>query len=175
MAKRFSRYQFGLKITDGNPPANSPLAKFKDFSSKVTKLTRIGVPIDSMVGYQLDPFETTDTTVKVAASKRAIDGIASTGIALSDLNIVAATNDAKEIDFKPARVTIYATSGATTDKLSQITGEPYKRRTGESYTYPFGKTGTKTRVEVFKAIKIKVKGKDSNFSCSMTPEIYSFK
>ena len=192
MARRFNNLDAALKYlrktgaADGtevpDAPAGSQLAQYQKV--KAGKL-QIEYPransskpgaIDELI---VKPFalggETGDTAL-IGVSRRAKDNINQTGLAFTDLNATepSTTNVAQKIfGFQPAQAIVTVGETATTTETSKITGRPYKKRSANSYTLPFGReNATDTYAERKTAILAKVSVGDNNRGVSFDTEVY---
>lgn len=119
----------------------------------------------------------TDDTALVGVSRRAKEAISSTGLAFaSDLYAVepSATAKANRIfGFQPAKAIVTVGQTTTTPETSKITGRPYKKRSSDSYTLPFGRENTTdTYSERKAAILSKVSVGDNNRGVTFDSEVY---
>lgn len=92
---------------------------------------------------------TADPYIINGSSTRALEtGIAATGFNLNDLavsDVAAADVVSDNPNFIPAKVIVFVGTGATTNVTAaenKVTGTAYKRKTGASYTLPFGQGAT---------------------------------
>jgi hypothetical protein len=192
MARRFKTLDAALKYLrtgdDANAaipdaPAGTPLKLYQDWKAgkRQVSYTRESTSNPgSLDEARIKPFglPTTDTTlVLVDISKRSLDAIQRTGLAVTDLNIIA-TGDANRIyNFTPARATVNvgaAAGGDGTLETSKITGKKYKKKASDSFTFPFGRgTGEDAAYVSAKSdILGKVSDGSANRSVSFKPEIY---
>jgi len=193
MAKRFSRLKFAVKMLEGTtPPAGSALANFLLFQAgnpEYTPKPAAGAvePRGGSIIRGVSPFGKPIGTAnanseKVAISGRAFNQIAAvgldaTGTGANNLNLLETFNNAGS--FEPAKITIFVgASGSGDPTKSTITRLSYKKRVGNSYTYPFGATGTapndheQTKATVLAAaVAAKDAGDAANsYSCTFKPE-----
>jgi len=171
MAKRFSRYEWGLKIMGGNIQENSPLGKYKKFRGKEFSITRIGTSPGKKVFKALEPFglDLDPKKARVSVGSRAIGKVTDFSIPLTELALTDVNDNTEKIKFEPARI-IVALVGSKGDKLpSAITGVPVQRYNGAySYTFPFGKKAeTNREAERMKALKALVEG-TANLDANVT-------
>lgn len=100
-----------------------------------------------------------------------LGGAAAYGLEITDL-----TGYTKRPGFRPAKAILAvkrATSLAVPASNNRITGQPYKRRTGETYTVPFGrKTGTPEEISVQEEI---IDGIGATHAVTFVPEKLSRK
>ena len=157
MTKRFSRLKYGLAMlrtpngTGAIPdaPANTIAKEFQEFQAGKKKLTYPRGE-DSKPGnlqkVSILPFyfagEAGKETI-VTQSLRA-DEAADLNAVQTACNQVAADLDThiKLFDFIPAKAVVFDYTGATAKETSQITGVPYDKRVGKSYTFPYGASAT---------------------------------
>lgn len=92
---------------------------------------------------------TSDPYVIQRSSTRALEtGLASTGLSLADLavsDVLAADTVTDNPNYIPAKIVVFNPTGTTRDvsaAQNKVTGTPYKRRNGSSYTLPFGQGAT---------------------------------
>ncbi len=134
--------------------------------------------------YSLVPFATPVNTapkVKTYLSQRSETGIAAAGIVVADANISKAPADVSAavelVGFVAAKAVIRAAGTTTTTKTSKLTGQKYKTKGGNSYSYPIG-FGVGETAKGFKDVKeaiankVKAGTNGANRSVSFTPEIY---
>lgn len=195
MPRRFNNLDAALKYlrpTGANEnteipdaPANSQLRFYQDFKAgkRLIKYTReAGSNPGDIKPVALKPFAlpSADTSkFLVGASNRALTNFTAAGIAATDLNIDTTPeglNDVQEvIGFTPARAIIKNVTGTTgSPKTSKITGDSYKSKANDSYTFPFGR-GTGDNVvysQVKGAIAAAVAGATGNKGVSFKAEIY---
>jgi len=117
---------------------------------------------------------------KVAITGRAFNQMAAVGLDASGtgaLNLLDTFNNTG--NFEPAKITIFVgNSGSGDPTRSAITRLSYKKRVGNSYTYPFGATGTapndheQTKATALAAaVAAKDAGDAANsYSCTFKPE-----
>ncbi|BAY85989.1 hypothetical protein NIES267_54950 [Calothrix parasitica NIES-267] len=192
MPKRFNNLDAALKYlrktgtgdTGDAPdaPAGSQLEQYQKFKGgkiAVTYTRDNGSKPGSFDELIVKPFALggdADDNALVGVSKRAKDAISNTGLALTDLNATEPSGTAtaqKIFGFQPAKAIVTISQTATSNTTSQITGRPYKKRSSDSYTLPFGrKTSTDNYSEVKKAILAKVITGDNNRGVSFDSEVY---
>jgi hypothetical protein len=164
MAKRFNNLDKALKYLQsptggGNnePPAGSVLANYKEFK---TGQSDVSYPVDTnslpgeLLQRQLLPFgaEAADTPAIVTFSSRSQAALGTAFETAAKLSEVS--NGVQYQGFFPAQARIFrTTTTGTTNATSQITGIPYKKKSGRNYTLPFGKDGTDT---VEKTVRAKI-------------------
>lgn len=153
MPKRFSRYKFALKAVDGAPPAGTALARFKSYrdgSSTPTYTRAASSNPGELKSVYVIPFgEGADVYYLVTVSDRALGQQALVGGQaelkyLFPAGLPDAASSTESNKFSPATVTVFDPTGAPTTETSQITGVQYKKRTGASYSLPFGKAAAAT-------------------------------
>jgi len=157
MAKRFSRLKFAVKMLEGTtPPAGSALANFLLFQAGNPEyVPKPGAgamePRGGTIVRGVSPFGKPIGTAnanseKVAISGRAFNqvtavGLDATGTGANNLNLLETFNNSG--NFEAAKITVFVgASGSGDPTRSTITRLSYKKRAGNSYTYPFGATGT---------------------------------
>jgi hypothetical protein len=193
MAKRFSRLKFAVKMLEGTtPPAGSALANFLLFQAgnpEYTPKPGAGAvePRGGSIIRGVSPFgkpigAANANSEKVAISGRAFNqvtavGLDATGTGANNLNLLETFNNSGS--FEAAKITVFlGASGAGDPTRSTITRLQYKKRAGNSYTYPFGATGTapndheQTKATALAAaIAAKDAGDAANsYSCTFKPE-----
>jgi len=198
MAKRFSRLKFAVKMLEGTtPPAGSALANFLLFQAgnpEYTPKPAAGAmePRGGSIIRGLNPFGKPIGTAnansqQVTVSGRAftqltVVGLDATGAGANNLNLLETFNNSG--NFEPAKITIFTgASGSVNATKSTITRLSYKKRVGNSYTYPFGSTGTAPdNHEQTKAVALAaaIAAKDAadaanSYSCSFKPERFKRK
>jgi hypothetical protein len=135
-----------------------------------------------LITYSLIPFATPVNTaprVLVGMSQRSETNFAKAGLTAADLNVgKTAENLAAAADlvgFVAAKCTVRVSGTSTTEKTSKLTGQKYKTKGGDSYSYPMGfgvGETAKGYKDVKSAVLAKVKTGSNNRSASFTPEIY---
>lgn len=153
MPKRFSRYKFALKASGGSAAENSPLAKYKDYVEGRT-IPNYERDAGSNPGKEIPvyviPFgEIDDIYYLIGISTRANNqiGIAGGATALNTETISslpAGADTAVSNKFTSAAATVFVGTGLGDPDPSQITGVRYRKRLGQSYTFPFGKEASAT-------------------------------
>jgi hypothetical protein len=155
--KRFSRLDHALKLlrrpvdindptaTAPAAPAGSALAEYEKFvgRKKFINLTRTTDSLPgSLIEVTIMPFGFADapaSRTQVSYSRRSSLLVATYG-GVATFNHEATNDGIRRAGFVPAKATIFDPAGTTTTpKTSQITAIPYKKRTGKSYTIPFGR------------------------------------
>lgn len=164
MGKRFKNYRFALKTlinpdtgTGSNPPSGTALANFQQYISgqKQISYTRDEASKPGeIVRVAINPFAlplNATNLVLVPFSKRVQDATDVNSVETA-CNHSSATGVINELNgFIPAKAVVFVSGGTapSTDPKSQITGVPYKARSGSSYTLPYGQaTGELTESEV---------------------------
>jgi hypothetical protein len=193
MARRFSRLKFAVKMLEGTtPPAGSALANFLLFQAgnpeytpkpAATALEPRGGSIIRGVSPFGKPIGTANAnSEKVAITGRAFNqvtavGLDATGTGANNLNLLETFNNTGS--FEPAKIVVFVgASGSGDPTRSTITRLSYKKRVGNSYTYPFGATGTAPNdheqtkaTSLAAAIATKDAGDAANsYSCTFKPE-----
>lgn len=196
MAKRFSRLKFAVKMLEGTtPPAGSALANFLLFQAgnpeytpkpAATALEARGGSIIRGASPFGKPIGTNNAnSQKVSMSGRASTqatalGLNTTGTGENNLNLLDTFNNSG--NFEPAKITVFVgATGSGDPTRSTITRLTYKKRAGNSYTYPFGATGTppndheQTKATALAAaIATKDAGDAANsYSCTFKPERFT--
>jgi hypothetical protein len=193
MAKRFSRLKFAVKMLEGTtPPAGSALANFLLFQAGNPEYTprpseAAMEPRGGSIVRGLNPFGKPIGTAnanseKVAITGRAFNqvtavGLDATGTGAGNLNLLETFNNSGS--FEPAKIVVFVGAAGSGDPTnSTITRRTYKKRAGNSYTYPFGATGTAPNDhEQTKATALAgaIAAKDAadaanSYSCTFKPE-----
>jgi hypothetical protein len=183
--KRFSRYKFAKKVSKGLATDGSPLAKYMDYASGKITPEYPRAEGSNPGGYEyirICPFGTeTGEIYQVPMSKRAFDNMNNIIDAVAKFNHQAsADTDVVNINsnLQPAKAIINISGTGETPEVSKITGMKYTKETGAaSYTVPFGgdRAAGNDRVylNVAKAIKAGVRAKNSEYTASFKPEIWS--
>lgn len=160
MPKRFGRLEYALELLrnpkststqNPTPPAQSALDEYLKWRSHAKKQTITRTPDMNPKGYDdvyIKPFMDASTLdpMYVTMSKRASTDKPSTLNFATDFNHISSpTNTRTDTGFDPAKAIFFAGAGGTVAKDSGITNIPYKKRTGKSFTIPFGQeTGGST-------------------------------
>ena len=193
MARRFSRLKFAVKMLEGTtPPAGSALANFLLYQAGNPEYTPKPAatalePRGGSIVRGLSPFGKPIGTgnansEKVTISGRAFNqitalGLDATGTGANNLNWLETFNNTGS--FEAAKIIVFVgASGSGDPTKSTITRLSYKKRVGNSYTYPFGATGTapndheQTKATALAAaIAAKDAGDAANsYSCTFKPE-----
>lgn len=193
MARRFSRLKYAVKLLEGTtPPAGSALANFLLFQAgnpEYTPKPAAGAvePRGGSIIRGVSPFGKPIGTAnanseKVSLSGRAFNqvtavGLDATGTGTNNLNLLETFNNSG--NFEAAKITVFlGASGAGELTRSTILRTQYRKRDGNSYTYPFGATGTapndheQTKAT---ALAAAIAAKDAadaanSYSCTFKPE-----
>jgi hypothetical protein len=193
MARRFSRLKYAVKLLEGTtPPAGSALANFLLFQAgnpEYTPRPAAGAvePRGGSIIRGVSPFgkpigTSNANSEKVSISGRAFNqitavGLDATGTGANNLNLLETFNNSGT--FEAAKITVFmGASGPGEVTRSTILRTQYKKRPGNSYTYPFGATGTAPNDhEQTKAISLAtaIAAKDAtdatnSYSCTFKPE-----
>jgi hypothetical protein len=193
MARRFSRLKYAIKLLEGTPPpAGSPLANFLLFQAgnpEYTPKPGAGAvePRGGSIIRGVSPFGKPIGTAnanseKVSISGRAFNqvtavGLDASGTGANNLNLLDTFNNSGS--FEAAKITVFlGPSGPGELTRSTILRTQYKKRAGNSYTYPFGATGTAPNDhEQTKATSLAaaIAAKDAadatnSYSCTFKPE-----
>lgn len=163
--KRFSRLKSIKRLT----PA---LAAYEAWDDAAGTRPRVARPASSRPGgylrRQVIPFgrEGADL-VRVRASERAINAI---GSIIAGRGEEASATAITLGNFSPAKAVIFIGTGTSTEVRSEITNLTYERRTGNSFTAPFG--GTSVTEKEFEAQQSLITSVFStpNRTVSFTPE-----
>lgn len=174
MGKRFSRLKYALRaIQDptsdasaNTPPTNSILDNYNEFA---TGSRQVSYPRDSdsfqgetnIIGVVPFGLELSQANiVRVGIGKRALDYITAqtlTTPAGIETNQELAVLELKGYTPAKAIVFVQAATQPTQPETSQITGIPYKKTEGVSYTVPYGQsTGTTKELAVRASIQTTV-------------------
>ena len=195
MARRFNNLEAALKYlrppgaTEASAvpdaPANTQLKKYQDYKAGKVIVNYPRAATSNPGGFQgaaLKPFAfpAADTTsYLVQASERAISAIGTAGLTIEVLNIdITPTGIAglqSAIGFTPARAVVKNVTGTTgTSTASKITGDSYKKKDANTYTFPFGRkaTGAVSYSGVKAAITGAIASAAGNKGVSFKPEIY---
>lgn len=170
MSKRFTRLEAALKYIRPprgtaveDAPAGTALRLYQDWKAgkRVIEYTRDeGSNPDRILKVAVNPFgypAADGNLAIVPISQRA--SLSAVGAAIQTAANIEENIDlgAQELTgFIPAKATIFAGSGTTTlvANGSEITGIPYRKRNGASFTIPYGRSvGMPTEIEVRNAIK----------------------
>ena len=168
MAKRFSRLKYGLDMlrtpNSNNPAPDAPTGtiakRFQDYVSKKIRPTYVRSEAskpDAILKVSVLPFYFNGVAGKetiVAQSKRADDASTLAGVQTA-CNQLAANFETHVVlrGFKPAQAIVFDYGTTSTSTTSQITGVRYDKRSGQSYTFPYGASATeKAESEVRKDI-----------------------
>ena len=192
MARRFSRLKFAVKMLEGTtPPAGSALANFLLFQAgnpEYTPKPGEGAmePRGGSIVRGVNPFgkpiASNANSQRVGISGRAFQqvtaiGLDATGTGGNNLNLLETFNNSG--NFEAAKITVFTgVSGPGTATRSTITRLNYKKRAGNSYTYPFGSTGTapddheQTKAVILAAAIAAKDATDAtnSYNCSFKPE-----
>jgi hypothetical protein len=171
--KRFSRLNYALTTlrtptgTGITPdaPTGTIAKKYQDFKAGKVALSyprNEDSKPEQLLQVSVLPFffggaDGTEAIVKM--SKRADDNETLSGVQ-SACNQIAVNLDthAKLANFRPAKATVFDFGSTETTETSQITGVQYKKKTGKSYTFPYGASATeKAEGKVRKDIAVAVK------------------
>jgi hypothetical protein len=151
--KRFSQIDYLIKKGKQmgiNSDADDNIAAYRAYRSgtsdayKVTPTNRQSLQPASLVPFCALNFTTRYMT---RMSGRAFAAMGQNSVTQEKLNIDAATNTTEETGlggqkqkgFQAAKMTLFVGAGTSTTVKSGILLTNYKRRTGTSFTYPFGK------------------------------------
>jgi hypothetical protein len=194
MARRFSRLKYAIKLLAGTPPpTGSPLANFLLFqagNSEYTPKPAAGAlePRGGSIIRGVSPFgkpigSANANSEKVSMTGRAFNQVTAVGLdatgtgGANNLNLLETFNNSG--NFEAAKITVFlGAAGAGELTRSTILRTQYKKKAGNSYTYPFGATGTAPNdheqtkaVSLAAAIAAKDAGDAANtYSCTFKPE-----
>ncbi|MEG4634766.1 hypothetical protein QUB56_35370 [Microcoleus sp. AR_TQ3_B6] len=194
MTRRFSRLKFAVKMLQGTtPPAGSALANFLLYQAgNPQHIPKPGAgalePRGGSIVRGVSPFGKPIGTAQANSEKVTITGRAfnqATAVGLdasgttgaNNLNLLETFNNSG--GFEAAKIIVFVgASGSGDPTISTITKLSYKKRVGNSYTYPFGATGTapndheQTKATALaSAIAAKDAGDAANsYSCTFKPE-----
>ncbi len=175
MSKRFTRLETALKYirqprgtTPVDAPTGTALRLYQDWKAgrRAIEYTRVtGSNPGKILNFSLNPFglEIAPANLTIVPTSRRANS-STTGQAIraaANLN-TELTEDATELQgFIPAKATIFAGTGTTTLVAdgSEITGIPYRKRNGSSFTIPYGASASRPReAEVRAAIRAALVG-----------------
>ncbi|PSF37762.1 hypothetical protein C7H19_09470 [Aphanothece hegewaldii CCALA 016] len=165
--RRFSRYNFALKLT--TPSTGSNLEKYKKWKSGEVEITYTKADSSNPGSFDLVyvyPFALDGVTAKftTTVSNRAMTAINDVLGGASTLNhkTLAADEVATGAIWDPYKANVRKKgTGEGTEQTSKITGKKYKQKSGvAAYTYPFGRaSATDDLLTRMKAIKNAAKAK----------------
>lgn len=189
--RRFSRLNEMYRAARGEVENAAPeLKNYGDFLKGVRKIKQTQVVSSAdrrRYGVAIVPFNvyisgTPDATDRLIASitKYSNDGRKSTAVGLSDADLGYESIDESTGDnpaFYPALIRFFVKTSAGTapgSKVSDITGTPYTRFAGKSFSVPFGRTSDTTQAEeeVRKSIVVKLRASASVTGISYEPELF---
>ena len=156
MSKRFEELEAvyntltAINFDFNQLPATNKYLKYKEWKQDPDKRKRPSTSIrdtgrKAFVGLKAFGLNGTGDAdnVKVKLGQRVRDYIASlSGAPQTNLELVTSgdlSSYAYMNGFRPAKVVAALRSSSASTPTSEITGEQYKKRTGQSYTIPFGK------------------------------------
>ncbi|NJO63152.1 MAG: hypothetical protein HC836_34525 [Richelia sp. RM2_1_2] len=185
-ALRYLRPSGATEATEiPDAPANSQLRLYQDYKAgkRIIRYAReAGSNPGDMKAVALKCFAlpSSDTTKFLAEiSNRSLTNIAAAGVTPAVLNIDTTPDSTadleKVIGFSPAKAIVKNVTGTTGGpKTSKITGDSYKTKPSDSYTFPFGSggAGAASYSEVKGDIAAAVAGATGNKGVSFKPEIY---
>lgn len=189
--KRFNNLKAALKLlrplSGGDAPDLADTSALGFYQAVVAGKKKVEYPDrpesskpQEAITYTLIPFGTPSADaarLKVTMSKRSENQLSPAGLTVGDLNVTKTAQDVEAaIDaegFIPAKVTVRISGTTETEKTSKITGQKYKTKGGDSYTFPFGLDKT-ALTNGQKAVKTAIakKVKSTTRSASFTPERY---
>lgn len=188
MGKRFSRYQFALKANRGEAQAGSPLDDYKTYKngSRTVQYNRTAaMNPGGKTSYSGIPFgESTNLYYNFQIGSRTTGVIALVGgettLKIQVTSALAPTDRVTETSkFSPAIAVVFKPTGATSTPSSRITGVSYRKRAGQSYSFPFcrGVTADNAAPASFKSRAIAIQQQavtgegNANNTVSFKPEI----
>lgn len=151
--------------------AGGALDAFKAFRNGTSNYSTTAVERGPSVAVGIEAFGfAAGTVVSCRFSGRANTGMDGTGVTGAVAGHKALADATSMRGFIPAKAIIYIGTGAGTEVNSKITGLPYKKRNGESFTIPYGRVAaTDTEFERQKALLSAVEATVSR-SVSFKPE-----
>ena len=175
--KRFSILKTAIKKYKADTATTgTAFYKYDQFIKGLSSYTVEGQARGKSQRYKIEPFgiASTGQDFAIMGSGRITDSNLSThGLSLTELGLAAlAETDSAFMDanYVPAKI-IVKKLGAATPIDSKITGISYKKRPGESYTFPFGrKASTDNMFERMGALSTLVKATTGDFGITFKPE-----
>lgn len=154
---RFKKLNDLYRTLNGNiPPENTALTNYEEWrkgNRKVTINQTLTSEQRKVFGYAIVPFNLEITAEPTASDRYAApitkysnDGRQGAPLSLTDAELGYADIDgdtAQDDKFFPALIRVFVkdnAGGASTTRISGITGEEYKAFAGKSYSIPFGRT-----------------------------------
>jgi hypothetical protein len=186
--KRFSRYDFALKATEGNTTAGTALDRYKKYKSGEEVPSYIRSEDSKPGGLKevwVIPFlgvEDTDL-YRATMSNRSSDEMGTIAGASTLFNHKTPGVGDSTIStpkFQAAKIIIRVSGTGETNETSKVTGIVYKKETdSKSYSYPFGRntgaiSANNSILGVFNSIKTAATALDTNKenTYSLKPEIF---
>lgn len=140
MGKRFARILYTQNVLKAT---GESITAFRAFRNGTSNYTTTAVDRGSNVTTAIQAFGFGEATDVIASySGRAGGNLTGAGVSAAIMGHKALTDAVSMQGFTPANAVIFVGTGTGTDVNSKITGLPYKKRAGESYTIPFGKVTT---------------------------------
>ena len=181
MGKRFSRYKLAKKLAGGRGEANSALARYVDYAEGKTRLNyprAASSKHEGIVSVYLNSFLNPGTATqfgKATMSLRAQNNLNNLIDVVSKFNHQTFTEGTDTVilegNWEPAKAVIRTGGTGTTPETSQITGEPYTKKTGaQSYTIPFGNDAGGNFYDIASEINTGVTAQNADHTVSFTPE-----
>lgn len=168
MARRFSRLEAVRLLT----PAAQRYQAWEDARSTRQPQVGTGTARGTSSRITLTPFgfdPGTGTKVITKVSERANNLLS--GALGSHITATIAAADQSRPGFIPARIVVFQGTGSTVVRTSEITGLPYLRRNGTSYTHAFGAaTATEKEIEALNDITTAILAQNQNRTVSYKPE-----
>jgi hypothetical protein len=169
MARRFSNIRQAPRLNT----AFTAYRAWEDAQATRTPNIGGGVARGRSVPVQLSPFGldlAADESILIKVTQRSRTFM-SGGIGT---HVQAPTATARRrAGFKPAKVVLFAGTGTSRVERSEITGLPYLKKAGESYTHGFGAaTATEREYEAFNAVATALTDQNGNYTASYQPETF---
>lgn len=149
MAPRFGRIKYALNqlgMTGGVG------AQYLQFVQGQANYTVNGRERGNDATVAIEPFgydATDNIEALIGYSGRAAGALGTFGLSAAILGHITAPTGPQSIPgYQPARAVCLDAGATATTKTSQITGLQYKTAGGQSYTFPFGRVGTKGEFSV---------------------------
>lgn len=138
MGKRFNRIRYAQNVLKATGTAITAFQAFRNGTSNYST-TSVDRGSDATTAIQAFGFGTSKV-IQVSYSGRSGGNLTGAGVSAALLGHQAATDAEFVAGFQAAKATVFVGTGTGAQATSKITGLPYKKRAGESYTFPFGKT-----------------------------------
>jgi len=169
MARRFSNIRQAPRLN----VAFTAYRNWEDAQATRTPNIGGGVARGRSVSVQLSPFGldlAADDRILIKVTQRARDFLTG-GVGT---HVQAATAAARRrAGFKAAKIVLFAGTGTSRTAISEITGLPYLKKGGESYSHGFGAaTATEREYEAFNTISTALTAQNGNFTATYQPETF---